>query len=77
MRFGPIEGEFTIRATVRRTPDTATAAPQMGAGDQEETWKKRYLDLQQQIRERDEKAEKLKVGIVDALVASEKYVNTV
>ena len=75
MRFGSIEGDFTIRTTVQRTPDTATVDPNMAAmsGDTEQTWKKRYLDLQQQIRERDEKVGKLKVGILDALVGTQKY----
>lgn len=76
MRFGSIEGDFTIRTTVQRTPDTGTVDPNM-AEDTEETWKKRYLDLQQQIRERDEKVGKLKVGILDALVGTQKYANTV
>ena len=78
MRLGSIEGDFTIRTTVERTPDTATIDPNMAhsnmsVGDTEETWKKRYLDLQQQIRERDEKVGKLKVGVLDALVGTQKY----
>lgn len=76
MRFGSIEGDFTIRATVQRTPDTASVDPQMAAGgDTEQTWKKRYLDLQQQIRERDEKVGKLKRGVLDALVGTQKYLS--
>ena len=74
MRFGSIEGDFTIRATVQRTPDTATADPQMAAGAETEmSWKKRYLDLQQQIRERDAKVGTLKRGVLDALMATQKY----
>ena len=77
MRFGSIEGDFTIRTTVQRTPDTATADPNMNVGeDGEVTWKKRYLDLQQQIRERDEKVGKLKMGILGLLVGTQNYANT-
>jgi hypothetical protein len=71
MRFGSIEGDFTIRTTVQRTPDTATVDHQVA--ETEQTWKKRYLDLQQQIRERDEKVGKLKRGVLEALVGTQKY----
>ncbi|KAG0647984.1 ARS-binding 2 [Hyphodiscus hymeniophilus] len=79
MRFGSIAGDFTIRTTVQRTPDTATSVPNMAHGntgvETEEMWKKKYLDLQQQIRERDETVAKLKVGVLDALVGTQKYAN--
>ena len=71
MRFGSIEGNFTIRTTVQRTPDTATVDHQVA--ETEQTWKKRYLDLQQQIKERDEKVGKLKRGVLEALVGTQKY----
>lgn len=67
MRFGSIEGDFTIRATVQHSVATAHGP------DEEEiqvSWRKKYLDLQQRIRERDEKVELLKKNILDALVAS-------
>ena len=72
MRFGSIEGDFTIRATVQQDVDSAESARAMGQRpeDREETWKKRYLDLQQQIRERDERVGQLKRGLLDALVES-------
>lgn len=66
MRFGSIEGDFTIRATVE--PDAPM--PMDHHGEPEASWKQRYLDLQQQIKERDLKVGKLKTGILDALVLS-------
>jgi hypothetical protein len=71
MRFGSIEGDFTIRATIHHGLETA--ALEHGLEDSEEAWKKRYLDLQQQIRERDEKTGILKRGVLDALVAANMY----
>jgi hypothetical protein len=73
MRFGSIEGDFTIRATVEQSPDTAAIMDHGDPGDTELTWKKRYLDLQQQIRVRDEKVGKLKRGVLDALVVSNQF----
>lgn len=75
MRFGSIEGDFTIRATVM-TGDEKEGMPMSMddlANDTEETWKKRYLDLQQQIRERDSTVGKLKRGVLDALVHSNRF----
>ena len=71
MRFGSIEGDFTIRATIHHGLESA--ALEHGLEDSEEAWKKRYLDLQQQIRERDEKTGRLKRGVLDALVAANMY----
>lgn len=71
MRFGSIEGNFTIRATVHHSVDSVLLEHDPEAS--EETWKKRYLDLQQQIRERDEKVGKLKRGVLDALVVSNQF----
>ena len=68
MKFGSIEGEFTIRATVAR--DTMPKIIENTQDDTETTWKQRYLDLKQQIRERDELESKLKRGVLDALVSS-------
>ena len=71
MRFGSIEGDFTIRTTVQRTPDTATVNHEVA--DTEKSWKQRYLDLQQQIRERDKKVGTLKRGVLDALMQTQRY----
>jgi hypothetical protein len=71
MRFGSIEGDFTIRATVDHSVDSATL--EQGPEDAEESWKKRYLDLRQQIKERDSVVGKLKRGIMDALVVSNQF----
>lgn len=68
MRFGSIEGDFTIRATVQR--DLNPMVIEHALIDTEASWKQRYLDLQQQIRERDLTVGKLKRGILDALVLS-------
>ncbi|KAL3418685.1 ARS binding protein 2 [Phlyctema vagabunda] len=70
MRFGSIEGDFNIRATVQSSVTTA-----FGSAEQQDVhvpWKKRYLDLQQRIRERDEKVGALKKNILDALVESDR-----
>lgn len=71
MRFGSIQGDFTIRATVHHGVDAAKL--ERGPEVPEESWKKRYLDLQQQIRERDEKVGNLKRGVLDALVVSNQF----
>lgn len=77
MRFGSLEGDFTIRATV------VGESTQMGEGmggigererEEEEGWKNKYLCLQQQIKERDAKVKRLKRGMVDALVISEEWI---
>ena len=73
MRFGSIEGNFTIQATVENSPDTAAVVDHGAQGDTELTWKKRYLDLQQQIRVRDETVGKLKKGVLNALVVSDQF----
>ncbi|KAH6670070.1 ARS binding protein-like protein Abp2 [Halenospora varia] len=72
MRFGSIEGNFTIRATVNRGSDPSDVED-ISEEPTEESWKKRYLDLRQQIRERDAKVGKLKRGVLDALVVSNQF----
>ena len=47
MRFGSIEGDFTIRATVDHGLDAA--ALEHEPEEPEESWKQRYLDLRQQV----------------------------
>ena len=71
MRFGSIEGNFTIRATVHH--GTESAALEHGPEPTEESWKERYLNLRQQIQERDEVVGKLKRGVLDAIVVSNQY----
>jgi hypothetical protein len=71
MRFGSIEGDFTIRATVHHGVDSTTL--EHGPEEPEESWKKRYLDLRQQIKERDVVVGKLKRGVMDALVVSNQF----
>lgn len=69
MRFGSIEGDFTIKATVQHSVVTAHGPDEENI---QVSWKKKYLDLQQRIRDRDEKVTLLKKNILDALVESEK-----
>jgi len=71
MRFGSIEGDFTIRATVHHGVESAEL--EHGPEEPEESWKKRFLDLQQQIRERDQKVTRLKSRVLDALVMSNQF----
>ncbi|EPE36265.1 hypothetical protein GLAREA_05603 [Glarea lozoyensis ATCC 20868] len=71
MRFGSIEGNFTIRATVHHGVESA--ALEHGPEPTEESWKERYLNLRQQIRERDEVVGKLKRGVLDTIVMSNQY----
>jgi hypothetical protein len=71
MRFGSIEGAFTIRAAVQHGVEPVVL--DNGLEPSEESWKKRYLDLRQQIRERDGTVGKLKRNILDALVVSNQY----
>ncbi|RDL38430.1 Uncharacterized protein BP5553_02770 [Venustampulla echinocandica] len=71
MRFGSIEGSFTIRASIHH--EIQSAALNHGPEPTEESWKKRYLDLRQQIRERDAKVAKLRRGVLDALVVSNQF----
>ncbi|KAL2066185.1 hypothetical protein VTL71DRAFT_2256 [Oculimacula yallundae] len=81
MRFGSLEGDFTIRASVPRVNENANVVMNDGGqeiGDVDESesegkWKKRYLDLQQQIRERDEMAGNLKRNVMNALVVSQRF----
>ncbi|KAA8574214.1 hypothetical protein EYC84_005723 [Monilinia fructicola] len=80
MRFGSLEGDFTIRASV------VAENGEMGEGigdiggrgrgreEEEESWKAKYLNLQQQIKERDAKVKMLKRSMVDALVISEEWI---
>ncbi|KAF7956707.1 hypothetical protein EAE96_004037 [Botrytis aclada] len=79
MRFGSLEGDFTIRATVVENDlemGMREGMGNMGRGidDNEESWKAKYLSLQQQIKERDAKVMRLKRGMVDALVISEEWI---
>ncbi|TVY23863.1 ARS-binding protein [Lachnellula hyalina] len=67
MRFGSIEGEFTIRATVHHGLESVALDD---FGGSEESWKKRYLDLRQQIKERNATVGNLKTSILDALVVA-------
>ncbi|KUJ08539.1 uncharacterized protein LY89DRAFT_788903 [Mollisia scopiformis] len=71
MRFGSIEADFKIAATVHHGPDSGPL--EHGPEQSEESWKKRYLDLQQRIRERDQTVGKLKRGVLDALVVSNQF----
>jgi len=50
-----------------------SAEAEHGPEESEDTWKKRYLDLQQQIRERDAKVRQLKTQVLDALVGSNEF----
>lgn len=78
MRFGSLEGDFTIRATVVEDTGEMGMGEGMGEGrgreEEEESWKAKYLSLQQQIKERDAKVKRLKRGMVDALVISEEWI---
>jgi len=71
MRFGSIEGAFTIRATVQHGNEPVVV--DNGLEPSEESWKKKYLDLRQQIREHDGTVGKLKRNILEALVVSNQY----
>lgn len=71
MRFGSIEADFKIAATVHHGPDSGPL--EHGEEQSEESWKKRYLDLQQQIRVRDQKVGDLKRGVLNALVESNQF----
>lgn len=70
MKFGSLEGQFTIKATVLHA---ARINNESMDGNEEESWKSKYLILQQQIKERDAKVAKLKKSMVDALVMSEDW----
>ncbi|RAL66311.1 hypothetical protein DID88_005981 [Monilinia fructigena] len=88
MRFGSLEGDFTIRATVveenREMGEGIGEIGGRGGGrgrgrgtgreEEEESWKAKYLNLQQQIKERDVKVKMLKRSMVDALVISEEWI---
>lgn len=50
-----------------------SAEAEHGPEEPEETWKQRYLDLQQNIRERDSKVRRLKTRVLDALVGSNEF----
>lgn len=64
LRFGSLQGECMIRASIDRSNDTTEVeVPEA----EEESWKKKYLDLKQQVKERDEKVRVLKKGVIDAL----------
>jgi hypothetical protein len=71
MKYGSIEGNFTIRATVHHGIESA--AIEHGPELTEESWKERYLTLRQQIQERDEVVGKLKRGVLDAIVVSNRF----
>lgn len=71
LKFGSIEGEFTIKATVQR--DAAPKAVESELGDTETSWKQRYLDLKQKIREQDEVVGKLKRSVLESLVSSNHF----
>ncbi|KAH8593669.1 ARS binding protein 2-domain-containing protein [Bisporella sp. PMI_857] len=74
MRFGSIEGEFTIKAAVQQDIPTTTQQDAINEiEDGEKSWKQRYLDLQQQIRERDKNVSQFKSGILDAFIASNNW----
>ncbi|RFU32653.1 hypothetical protein B7463_g3670, partial [Scytalidium lignicola] len=66
MKFGAIEGNFTVRAGVFNDPrlETREEDPE---GDEGIQWKQRYLDLQQKIRARDEIVAQFKRGVLNAL----------
>lgn len=71
MRLGSIEADFKIAATVHHGPDSGPL--EHGEEQSEESWKKRFLDLQQKIRERDSTEGKLKRDVLDALVLSNQF----
>lgn len=71
MRFGSIEGDFTIRATVNHGIEPANMIHE--PEESEESWKKKYMDLRQQISHRDETVGRLKRGVLDALVVSNQF----
>ncbi len=72
MRFGSIEGDFRVRATVHHGVESATLL-ENDSEESDESWKKRYMDLRQQIRNRDETVGRLKRGVLDALVVSNQF----
>ncbi|KAH8820495.1 ARS binding protein-like protein Abp2 [Xylogone sp. PMI_703] len=76
MKFGAIEGNFTVRAGVFNDPRLGARVeePEEDEGVQ---WKKRYLDLRQKIRARDEIVAQFKRGVLNALVSSNTVSNAV
>lgn len=74
MRFGSIEGDCTVRASVDSVDEDLVVGIEKGAMDDEpegaEGWKKKFLDLQQEIRLRDQRVDTLKRGVINALIVS-------
>lgn len=77
MKFGAIEGSFTVRAGVYNDPRLHPPGSQGVEGDESTQWKERYFDLQQKIRARDEIVAKFKRGVLDALVSSNRVSNSI
>lgn len=84
LKFGAVEGSFNIKVQVplkllkmrNRGADVALAIEQEAiSGADNEDWKKRYVDLQKRISERDEKVRGLKTIVMNALVASQELNN--
>lgn len=77
MRFGSLEGGFTIRAKVQQDESNVNMVDESGLGGDDAIgdWKKRYLDLQQQIRKRDDKVGTLQRNVLDALLNSQRFTN--
>ena len=64
------EGELRIRVAIRRE----APMPQInGDNDTEASWKQKYLDLQREMRE---KEDKVRSGVLDALLASGEFKKT-
>lgn len=73
LRLGSIQGECRIRAFIDRGVDpTAVEMPET----EEQNWKKKFMDLQRQVKEKDVKIEGLKKDVLNALVRSNQTPDT-
>jgi hypothetical protein len=77
LKFGPVEGAFNIKIMVPRKPSTtekkALDNQDLSATSDTEDWKKRYIELQTRLKERDAMAQKLRNAVLSALVTSDGF----
>lgn len=74
MRFGALEGGFTIRASVHHeSAEEEGLGSEVDDKSESSNWKKKYLELQQRVRERDKEVGALKRGVLNALVGADQF----
>jgi hypothetical protein len=73
LRYGAVEAAFERVVSIPRNNGDGEGVEDDGDGEDAKGWKKRYLELRQRMKERDEKVNALRRTVLEALVVSQEF----